>query len=184
MVRTFTESEYAEAWADEEVQAILKSVLLKFQGRLAEDEIESCAMVALWKVLRRFDPNHRSGKKFSAALWQWTLRDCLNVLEKTKRRKRRAERACEREEERFQRSCESSPDVCGPLATLLESVPEGYRDILTEHFLRGKPVQTIAAEQGRSPDSVRDHIDEALRVCRFACDSGLAPIPEEFLATS
>jgi RNA polymerase sigma factor (sigma-70 family) len=176
LAREVSDEEYRRAWANEEYQKVLRKVVNQYRNQLSELDLESCALLGLWKALRRHDESHPSGQKFTTSLWRWTNRVCLNVLQKEKRHRRRAELAASREAERRGReevsqsatAATAFPVEDSPAEEIISNVPEGYRDILREHFLEGKSLAAIAAERGLGYDAVRDHLARSVEVCRFA----------------
>lgn len=170
--RHVTDQEFAAAWAEKNNRYVIKRVLRNFSRQLDPDELESVGMEALWKALRKHDFAHPSGQKFTTTLYRYTQWACLNAVQGLERREFRDEKTVDGvagklaclEQESLDRVVVNRELVESALA----SIPDGYASLLRTVYLDHKPLDEVAAAEGRSVESVKRTVRTAIEACRFA----------------
>lgn len=80
MKQVVSNTEFETALANQDNANVIRSVLNSYARQINEDDLHACGVNALWKTLRKHDPNHPSGKKFTSSLWRYCNWECLHWL--------------------------------------------------------------------------------------------------------
>lgn len=170
--RGITNAEFEAAWRNRDNQAVFKKVLRMFKNQLDEDCLQSHGMEAFWKALKKHDPAHPSGQKFTTSLYRYTKWALMNEVKKLggcERRDEASEAGAAGKLAAHEQESIGTPVVARDLLeAALARVPDGVSALLRSHYLEHRPLADIAREQRRSPESVRATLRESLEICRAA----------------
>jgi len=75
MLTNENEKTIEELLCDQNVVKIARKASIRFNKQLNEDEIYTCILNALWKAIKKYDPNF--GSKFTTYLYNGVIMECL-----------------------------------------------------------------------------------------------------------
>lgn len=141
-----------EAWNNRDNRLILHRASAGFAKSISPDDIESLQMEALWKALRKFNPN--AGMKFTSFLYL-TLRFLL--LNNLRKRKNKLKFTSLHYEDGFHDVEDKS------INDILFGMSQDDQEILYDRFYLSKSYKDISKENNISEGQVKKRIKKALR---------------------
>lgn len=151
---------YEEAWADPTNQRVLAAAGRRYAPPLSEDEVRSCAMLALWKALRSHDPS--KGRAFTTSLWTFMQWECGREAEWVRRLRRPVQPLPVVNQDRA--------DDLAHVRHHLAALPADQRRLVELYYLKGYSVAKMARRMGGGRGYYRRRLAAAVAELRRRCN--------------
>ncbi len=169
--KTVTNQMVVEALANKDNRAIIKSVLRGFANQLDEQTLESCANVAMFRVLRYHEEDYPGGVSFKVALWRMTKNICINEVHALDAFRRHKDLAKSREREIILRHDSDIDKASEKVNYLLENMPDHLRHILHLYYFEDHSYPEISKLLNLSVEQCRKQVQLALEFAKFITES-------------
>ncbi len=83
MNQKISNKEFEEAYKDTTNNKIIRKAMKKYIQYMPKEEIKNCGMIALWKSLKKFNPE--KNMKFTSFLYRMVCFECMGFIGKDKK---------------------------------------------------------------------------------------------------
>lgn len=140
---------------------IIRTVTNKYAQLLTVDEINDCALEAIWRCLGY----HRDdkGQKFTTSLWKFTDWECKRQLRKKRKSVNTPNTLSIMDFDHFDLP---APEVSDDIAFIRECVdllPEPHRQFIKEYYFQNLTMEQIGQKYNFSKEAARQKINKALK---------------------
>lgn len=161
MRRKVDNEEFRIAYENKDNKKIMRKVINKYRGSLiSSDELNSCALVGLWRALGYHDNSFK--QKFTTTLWRFTNWECQRELAKKTRKKNKiiVQPIIDLDIPMPERS-----EECIKLQECLKLLPDNQRQIINEYYFDKRTMEEIGSIHSYSKESARQKI--MMAICKL-----------------
>lgn len=173
VARIVSNEEAEAALKNKDNQNIIWKVLKKYRRFLPDDELKSCAKIAVWKTLRKHDAAYKT--KFTTSLFRytsWVVRDRLREEKRLRRGEPLRDEligASEKAHGEAQVNTEQA-DSYQDILSKLERLPHDWmKRLLTGYYIYGLSVDEIAERNLYSREVTRKKLKMAVEALKAVC---------------
>lgn len=159
-----------EVLANKDNRAIINSVLRGFANQLDEQTLQSCANIAVLRVLRYHDKDYPGGTSLTTALRRMTMNICINEVHALNAYRRHKDLAQSRERELILQPDSDVDKAREKVNYLLDNMPDNFRQILYLYYFEGRSFPEISEILNLSIEQCRRQIEIALQFAKFITD--------------
>lgn len=140
-----------EMLQDQDIVKIARKASIKFINQLNEDEIYTCIINALWKAIKKYDPNF--GSKFTTYLYNGVIMECLTQQKFNSNLKRHSQIQSVQDK----KSLIPTVDIIDEISKCDDPI------IIYDYFFNNKSIKEIAKENNVCGETIRLKIKKNLK---------------------
>lgn len=152
-----TSNQINEALENLDNKKIIKKVANKYKDRLSRDELDSCAINAVWLTLQ----NHKAefGTKFTSSLYRHMTWECMNAIKANRHQYMLTD---------IPEGISETPDNSFT-KEMLHRLTKKQRELIEERFFLGMTYKEIASKHSWSKAGAKNAVDRILDELRMMC---------------
>lgn len=154
-MKRISNDDYSTEWESQDNRRIMDAASAKYRGRLPDDEIQSCQMIALWRSILTFKSD--VGTSFTTYLYNIVDNLCNHTLKKQYRHTQHLQNVSV-----YQIFTNDDNLSKIDIDEAINNLPNNLKKVIVQRFYDKMTLEEIAQTNGYSHETARRRVKNAL----------------------